>query len=124
VPADALRHLSDRAYVLHLPRGVTLAQRDRQTKTLYVIISGEVEVRARGQQVARLGPGHVVGELAFLLDAPRTADLVTTCESSVLALSAGEIARLMRNEPQLAARLMFNLARAVAAKVVAERDRS
>ena len=80
----------------------------------YIIIEGEAAVRiaaASGDiEVARLGAGDVVGEIAILCDVPRTAtvsavDLVTT-----LKITKELFFRLINEFPQIAIEIMRELA--------------
>ena len=75
-----------------------------------MIGSGAVEVSSGGERLRVLGRGDGSGELALLLDVPRTADVVATTDARLYTLgkeafvtsvtghptSAGEAARLIR----------------------------
>lgn len=68
--------------------GEYIIKQDSIDPTMYIPLSGELEVRVRnadGQQVkiAELLPGETVGEVAFLMDTPRTASVVAK-EQSIL----------------------------------------
>jgi sulfate permease, SulP family len=52
-----------------------------------------------------LRPGVVVGEVALYTGVPRTADVVTETPAVVLRLSAGTIARIEAERPELATQL-------------------
>jgi CRP-like cAMP-binding protein len=55
-----------------------------------VVCSGAVEVERDGQVLARLGPGDAFGEIALLLDVPRTASVVAVELTRLLALFASD----------------------------------
>ena len=54
----------------------------------YVVRSGGVEVERDGELLATLGPGDAFGEIALLLDVPRTASVVARAPTELLALEA------------------------------------
>jgi len=54
----------------------------------YVIRSGRVRVERDGRELAQLGPGDAFGEIALLLDVPRTADVTAVEPTALLALDA------------------------------------
>ena len=73
----------------------------------YAIRSGECIVTATTTQgftvvLGRRGPGDLVGELAALGRAPRTATVRARTEVDAVALSAGGLAELFRSDPEVA----------------------
>lgn len=59
-----------------LPQGwAPISERTGADKA-YVILEGQVSVRANGQEVAQLGPGDIIGEAAILNHSLRTATVV------------------------------------------------
>src|SRR6266508_1073679 len=57
--------------------------------------SGAVEVLRDGQLLARLGPGDAFGEIALLLDVPRTASVLAVAPTELLALEASAFRDLL-----------------------------
>ena len=91
---DAYRRVRVEAPVQRVRRGEMLIEQGDDSPCLYIVQEGRFLVTQRGlrpntQELARLGPGSIVGELGVLTGKPRTA--------SVLALTDGVVLRL---EPQ------------------------
>src|SRR5439155_11433946 len=61
----------------------------------YVVHLGRVVVDRDGQELARLGPGDAFGEIALLLDVPRTATVTALEDTSLLALEAHDFRDLL-----------------------------
>ena len=74
--------------------------------TFYVIVRGSVDVLlpvdGERKKVATKDPGEFFGEMALVLDQPRSADVVTTQDSVVLELDRRSFKRAMRISDQLA----------------------
>lgn len=80
----------------------------------YIIIEGEAAVRigtGSGEiEVARLGKGDVVGEIAILCDVPRTATVSATERLTALKITKELFFRLINEFPQIAIEIMRELA--------------
>lgn len=85
---------------------------DRSTD-MFVLLSGHMLVRVAadndtGTIVARLGPGSLIGEIAFYGDARRVADVIAVEQSRVLRIDRGTLSGLEKDHPRFVAAL-FNL---------------
>jgi CRP-like cAMP-binding protein len=81
---------------------------------MFVIVSGEVDVEARGASY-KLGPGDFFGELA-LLDpgTERVARVRAATDVRCIALGRDDALALIESEPQLALAMLRELARRLA----------
>ncbi len=91
------------------PGDVLLAEGDTST-SLLVIAEGQLSVRVRTAdgsfvEVASLGPGEVVGEMAALDPAPRNATVIARVSTLVIELGREAIAALKKDAPFAAAAL-------------------
>jgi CRP-like cAMP-binding protein/predicted GNAT family N-acyltransferase len=87
---------------------------------LYVILSGLAEVRIGKpmRRIALFEPGQVFGEIAFIADIKRSADVIALADSDVLAVSQAYLRKLMKSSPELAAKVLFNLSRILCERLV------
>ena len=91
-----------------LARGERLIrQGDVADRALYIVRAGTLGVLvARGDggrrvEMARVGPGSCVGEMALVRGLPRTADVVALTPASVLRLPPDEMDAVMLRFPQI-----------------------
>lgn len=82
--------------------GEPLLKQGEAVTALWVIVEGEVEVRAGGQPVARLGPGHSVGEMGLIDDAPASADVLAASQGSALRLEKAGFEQALAASDRLA----------------------
>lgn len=84
-------------------------------REMFVLIAGEVEVWTVREEedlarlVAKLGKGAVFGEIGFLADTPRTADVVAISDGEVLVLTQQVMSRAIAEIPAVAAQVLLNL---------------
>jgi CRP-like cAMP-binding protein len=96
---------------------MTLKQGDVLTKEgtpgaeCFVVISGEAEATVRGEPIARLGAGEVIGEMALLDTAPRTATVTALTEMELFVLEPRSFSDLLDRHPSVAKRMLASLAR-------------
>jgi sulfate permease, SulP family len=83
---------------------------------MYLVVSGEVDVRLQTTQhhykrLACYGPGTFFGEIAFLDPGVRTADAIVVKPAELLVLDRTGLERLRRESPETAVALLVALGR-------------
>jgi CRP-like cAMP-binding protein/Zn-dependent protease len=76
-------------------RGTDIVREGERGDRFYLIRTGTVKVLKQGSEVARLGPGEAFGEMALLLDVPRTATVRATGRTELLALGSEQFHDLL-----------------------------
>ena len=71
----------------------------------YLLISGEVSVRKDGNEIARLGPGDVFGEMGIVAHRLRTATVVSTSRLECLHFTREQVEQLEQEIPEFRAAL-------------------
>jgi predicted GNAT family N-acyltransferase len=116
---DEVARLMKRSFVIKCEANDLIIRKDNIDRTMFIILSGLVEVRERDRVVAVLTRGDVVGELAFLAHAERLSDVYAASEDvRILSLNEKVILSLLDDEPAIASRLFYNLSKVVAARMV------
>jgi CRP/FNR family transcriptional regulator, cyclic AMP receptor protein len=65
----------------------------------YILLSGEVSVRKDGEEIAKIGPGEIIGEVGIVNHKLRNASIVTTDKVEVLHFTSDELRRLCDEVP-------------------------
>jgi CRP-like cAMP-binding protein len=78
---------------------------------LFVVASGRVRVHRGERTLVESGPGSVVGELAVLAPAPRSASVTAVEPSLLLRLRHGPFDELLDDRPEIARAVITTLAR-------------
>jgi aquaporin Z len=103
----------DCAYSIVAAGEVVLRQGEAADKA-YVVERGQLEVRRREgdgaeQVLAVLGPGDWVGEMALLLNLPRSATVVATVDSELREVTVENFAHVIAEHPTETVRLLRQL---------------
>ena len=93
LPTPMLERLARNLIPLSVPAGSVVITQGESGDRFYAIVQGAVEVLVDGSPLTTLGPGGSFGEIALIRDVPRTATVVTTTESRLLALDRDEFLR-------------------------------
>ncbi|MEO1014196.1 MAG: patatin-like phospholipase family protein [Pseudomonadota bacterium] len=110
--SDATRRaLVSRGRPLEIPGGSALFEAGSQPDAVYLILSGRLIVCREGASehggadeiIGYARAGEIVGEMSMLDGAPRTASAYALRDTSLLALDAGIVARLMAKRADFAA---------------------
>jgi CRP/FNR family transcriptional regulator, cyclic AMP receptor protein len=95
----------------HLADGDIIVYEGRPVDALFVILSGRMRVMLQdGHEVARLGVGEVVGEIAFIDSAPPSATVISVGETVVLSLAHAQLQQRINSDAPFAARFYRALA--------------
>ena len=99
------------ADTVDVPEGKVLMREGQSGAEMFVIASGSVVVERDGRELARLGPGEVVGEVALLSEGPRTATVTTTEPSTLFVLGHREFHTLLADSAEVRRCVFDELAR-------------
>jgi len=105
IPDSALADLEARARVHRYPAEVTLCHEGDVGQAFFLVIEGRVDVfkMLEGQRlhINQLEVGAHFGEIALLLDLPRTATIITAEPTTVLEIDRILFAGLVRTHPEV-----------------------
>jgi hypothetical protein len=88
-------------------------------RNLFVVLDGTLEVRDGDAVQAVLSPGDVFGEMAFLLERPRTADVYAATDGArILSLSEAQLKKMVQSDPRIAAQLLLNISKMLCLRIL------
>lgn len=100
---EELQQLMDNARPVSLRAGEVLMKQGDPGDTAYVVVSGEFEVHKQsGQSKIKIdirNPGDVLGEMALLSQAPRSATVTAATDCETLAISKEVFDNLLSTSP-------------------------
>jgi CRP-like cAMP-binding protein len=84
LPGERLTKLAERMERDELAPGQTVLRQGEPADRFFVVISGMLSVRQEGRgERGTLGPGDYFGEVALVLDVPRTATIAALTPATV-----------------------------------------
>lgn len=92
------------------PTGWVMMVEDDVGHECFVIVEGEAVVLIDGEEVARLGPGDIVGEMALLDRDRRCATVIAETPLRVLVMTQRQFDAITDNCPPVAMAVMGTLA--------------
>lgn len=105
-----IRELGRLADLIELESGTVLIEQGRHGGEAFIIVDGTVTVSRHGDELATLGPGGVVGEVAVLDRGRRTATVTADTPIEVLVFDPRGFASLLREAPVVARRMLATTA--------------
>lgn len=94
-----------------LAAGQLLFEAGETGREMYIVRTGTVELRLGSRLLEVVAPGGVVGEMALIDPAPRSASAVAGADCSVVAIDEQLFNQLVKSVPSLALEMMRILAR-------------
>jgi len=118
---DAARCL-EKSTIISCRAGDRLLKKGGVARNLFVVLDGTLEVRDGETPLAVFGPGDVFGEMAFLLERPRSKDVYAATDGvRVLSLSEATLRQLIKSDPAIAAHLLLNISKMLCLRILKER---
>jgi CRP/FNR family transcriptional regulator len=111
-----LARVTEVAVPRRFPAGQVIFREGDQSDTCYVMRSGHaraVREHSGGRTIslAHFGPGDIFGELAMFDDERRSATVETLDEVEAIAILGADMRRLLREHPDIAAKIVISLGR-------------
>jgi len=94
-----IHQVVEAATYLTVPEHWALMVEQQPADKAYLILTGEVSVRRHGEEVARLGAGEVIGEMALVNHKLRSATVVADTPLEVLHFTDETVAALTARIP-------------------------
>jgi small-conductance mechanosensitive channel/CRP-like cAMP-binding protein len=111
LPEDALALLASTAHWQAFAPGEPVVREGDASRALYVVALGEAVVVHGRHEVARVGPGEVFGEMAFLSGAPRAATVRAASALAVVEVDSHALGALLVEHRELAEELAHRMAK-------------
>jgi signal transduction histidine kinase len=101
LPEELLRTVCDQSKQIEVEEGKVIIEEGSTSEEMYVLVEGELVVtkhqEPRDVELARIGPGEVVGELALLDKAPRIASVSAAMPSRLVRIPAEAFEALLED---------------------------
>ena len=94
-------------------KGAVITSEGDPASTFYIVVKGRVRISAQGNQLVDVKPGGHFGEIALARPVDRSATARALTEARLFALSRDRFQNLLRQKPEIGARLAISLLDAV-----------
>lgn len=116
---DEIGRVIEKSHIIECEQGDHIIEKNNASKTMFVVLSGMVEVYRNYELLAVIPPGGVIGEVAFFLKRPRSANIIAATEGvRLLSLDEPSMSRLLKYEPMLANKILTNLCRTLCSRLI------
>jgi signal transduction histidine kinase len=110
VPDEPLKQLAADAEEVHLQAGEALLREGDPAEEVYVVVSGELEIRKQSGKaevaLTRVGPGSIQGEIAAFERGRRMASVYAVGDAEVLRLPFESVRAMLAADPDVATALL------------------
>jgi CRP/FNR family transcriptional regulator, cyclic AMP receptor protein len=105
--------LSDDPMVIDVAAGETVIKEKDAGETMYVVKRGTVDIRFQDVRLERVTAGGIVGEMALIDEAERSATVVAHTDTVLIPITRSRFRYLIRNEPDFAFIVMNTMIRRI-----------
>jgi ATP/ADP translocase len=113
IPGDVLTRIAQIAEEIRCEQNHVIFKEGDHGNSMFVIISGKVDVIQNDHSITQLERGTCIGEMALLDQEPRSADAITLEESVLLKIDQEGFFQLMASNPEVMKQIVKILTRRV-----------
>ncbi|MBL93126.1 MAG: hypothetical protein CMH56_15095 [Myxococcales bacterium] len=100
---EVLQQLVDKSKLIRFEENDVVVQAGEPSKSFFVVVAGEVAIHKgaadSGTELCRLGGSEIIGEMGVLLEEKRTASVVATKPSLLMAMDSSTFDRMFEKVP-------------------------
>lgn len=90
--------------------GDVIMEEGEEGNLMFVVMSGEVSISLKGQEIAAVGPGEIIGEMALINSDLRSATVTATTDCQLAPIDQTSFESLLRHVPDFSMHVMNVLA--------------
>jgi CRP-like cAMP-binding protein len=113
-----LEQVAQIADEIDLRKGKEMTRQGERGREFFVLLEGDASVTQDSRRINTLRPGDFFGEIALVSDSPRTATVTATSPVRALVVTDRSFKRLLRDSPEIQARVLSALAERLATEIV------
>ena len=98
-PQEVAR-ISAAGTAVRVPKGWSPIWEKTPADKAYILLDGTVSVRVKGEEIAQLGPGEIMGEAAIVNHSLRTASIVALTPLELIHFTDDAVRRLCEEVPR------------------------
>jgi hypothetical protein len=112
-----LARVLGKSNIIECAAGDRVLKKGGVARNLFVVLDGNLEARDGERLLRVMTAGDVFGEIAFLLERPRTADVYAATDARILSLSESTLRELIARKPKIAGKLLLNVSKILAMRL-------
>jgi len=101
----------------HYKKGETIFNSGDIGSSVILIRSGSIEIVAADKLLAELVAGDFFGEIALIIDEPRTADAIAVEDTELIFFLRSDLQEWIKRSPKNGAQFMLNMSIVLAARL-------
>jgi len=120
---DEIQRVIEKSHIIECALGDHIIEKSNSAKTIFVLLSGIVEVKRGKELQAIIAPGETIGEIAYFLKVPRSASIIAATNNvRVLSLDEASMSRLLKFDSTLANKVLINICKSLCFRVISDVD--
>jgi len=118
---NEVQRVIEKSHIIKCSLGDHIIEKSNSAKTIFVLLSGIVEVKRDKELQAIISPGETIGEIAYFLKVPRSASIIAATNNvRVLSLDEASMSRLLKFDSDLANKILMNICRSLCFRVISD----
>lgn len=118
IPEEDILQIAHKSKIKHFTKGERIIIQGEESNSLYMLISGEVNITSNDVPIRELKQGEYFGEMSLLTGEKRSATVIAQNEVTILEIGSDSILPIIKENPNL----MENMSKKLAERKIATKD--
>jgi len=90
-------------------QGQILCKEGEKSRSLFILMAGELAVKTEDRELARIKSVEIVGEMGVITGQPRCATIQAAKDATLMVIRKIDLDRLLKNDLELASKVYKNI---------------
>ncbi len=119
---EELEKILRKTHIIECRKGSQITVRGNPSQSVYILLSGMVEIRHNNELQAIIMSNDVMGDVSYFLDLPWVVDMYAATDIKILTINDVQLSLILKTDVLLANKLLMKFCQCLSQKIIDNAD--